>query len=186
MSRLEPHMTPDSLAILRARVRAAFEAVRSRADKFWSFVDKGEPGRCWEWQRTRTARGYGVFYVSKIVKVAAHRAAYMLASGKPIEDGKIVCHSCDNPPCCNPAHLWLGTDADNNADRHKKGRTVMPPRETVPCAKGAAHGSAKLTDEAIRAIRSDPRSSRQIGQEYGVGFSTVARIKKGVLWGHVV
>jgi len=78
------------------------------------------PDQCWEWTRSRYPTGYG--HVSRRLGGGyAHRAAYELWVG-PIPVGLIVCHSCDNPPCVNPAHLWVGTQKENIRDRDKKGR----------------------------------------------------------------
>lgn len=77
---------------------------------------------CWEWTRSKATNGYGRITNS----LSAHRAAYELFVG-PIPDGMQVCHRCDNPPCCNPAHLFLGTAADNAHDRDAKGRGAFGP-----------------------------------------------------------
>lgn len=75
---------------------------------------------CWEWQAFRGWKGYGqIAYKGK--NAAAHRVMYALTHG-PIPDGYMVCHKCDNPPCCNPGHLWVGTMSDNALDSAKKGR----------------------------------------------------------------
>jgi hypothetical protein len=76
-----------------------------------------DPAQCWEWQRSRSRQGYGRLGP----RVYAHRLAYEVFIG-PIPDGLHVLHHCDNPPCCNPAHLWSGTVADNMRDRDAKGR----------------------------------------------------------------
>lgn len=95
----------------------------------------------------------------------AHRLAWSFANG-PIPDGMCVCHRCDNPPCCNPAHLFLGTEADNRADKMAKGRARGP-------------GPRKLTDQAtIAAIVSDRRAHRSIAGDYGVSQTLISKIKR--------
>jgi hypothetical protein len=94
-----------------------FDPVIHRA--FWSKVALGDDRECWEWTRKK-ARGYGRFDV-RGWPVYAHRIAWVIAFGV-IPDGLYVCHSCDNPPCVNPAHLFLGTAKDNMQDKVRKGR----------------------------------------------------------------
>lgn len=92
-----------------------------KLEDFWKWVDKS--GECWLWTGT-TSEGYGrVRHGPK--KLLAHRVAYELTKG-PIPKGMEVCHSCDNPTCVNPAHLWLGTHRDNMRDAHQKGRIKAP------------------------------------------------------------
>jgi hypothetical protein len=98
-------------------------------ERFWSkvaYVGAG-PDDCWEWDASRDKYGYGQFSMGHSECDPAHRVAYALAHGA-VPAGLFVCHSCDNPPCVNPSHLWLGTAADNNRDRDLKGRGVPPPR----------------------------------------------------------
>jgi len=92
--------------------------------RFWAKVRLGSPGECWEWTASRNATGYGQFCFGG-TKRRAHRVAYALTHGE-IPAGMCALHRCDNPPCVNPAHLFLGTQEDNNADRDEKGRQRSP------------------------------------------------------------
>ena len=87
--------------------------------RFWSKVDKTDD--CWIWTAGRTPQNYGLFYYGPHFYELAHRAAYRLMYGA-IPAGHYICHRCDNPPCVNPAHLFLGTAHDNNMDMALKGR----------------------------------------------------------------
>lgn len=88
-------------------------------ERFWTKVKKTDG--CWEWQRCLIgSMGYGSFWDGER-KWVAHRYSYTLHNG-PIPEGMCVCHTCDNPKCVNPAHLWIGTKADNNRDKIQKGR----------------------------------------------------------------
>lgn len=86
---------------------------------FWSRVDKRSPEECWHWLAGKTSSGYGVFAPEYGTNLRAHLVAYILANG---DTDLLVCHKCDNPPCCNPAHLFQGTTKDNAVDRCQKGR----------------------------------------------------------------
>lgn len=94
--------------------------------RMWSKVDRSDPAGCWPWTaKARASYGYGLLNVSGTL-VRAHRVAYEATHG-PIPDGMEVCHRCDNPACCNPAHLFVGTHADNMRDMRAKGRSTMTP-----------------------------------------------------------
>lgn len=130
---------------------------QSPEDRFWSKVDKG--GDCWVWTAGRIKRGYGRFRMYGR-RYLAHRVAYLLSVG-PIPDGMGVLHRCDNPPCCNPAHLFLGTDADNSRDMVTKGRN----------AYGERSGTAKLCEADVMDMRyfhSTGMSFARLGSLYGV------------------
>ena len=130
------------------------------------------PSGCWEWQGYRTPAGYGRIWQNVIKEtIPTHRAMWEIVFG-PIPDGKCVLHKCDNPPCCNPAHLWLGTHTDNAADKVAKGRH----------AKGEKAGGAKLTLSDVESIRVDPRLHRVIAAEFGIVRQNVSMIKCGERW----
>lgn len=100
-------------------------------ERFWEKVDKSAgPDGCWLWQAQVHPRGYGRFAIGSRTdktrqQVPAHRVAYELGNG-PIPEGHYVCHRCDNPPCCNPAHLFTGTQQENMNDMKAKGRQNKP------------------------------------------------------------
>lgn len=147
-------------------------------------------GGCLEWKGGRVKLGYGQFKI-KGKLFCAHRVAHFLATGiDPLE--LCVCHSCDNPPCVNPAHLWLGTVHENNRDRNEKGRSNPNSGDThyfrlrpecVP--RGEAHTLAKLTASDIPIIRADSRPRRVVAAEYGVAESLISRIRRRESWAHV-
>lgn len=144
------------------------------SERFWDKVDKS--GDCWIWMAVRHKKmGYGLFGLSHRQLVLAHRFAYEQAFGA-IPDGLSVLHRCDNPPCCNPEHLFLGTRADNIADMCAKGRHPH----------GETHGYSKLTWDAVRAIRAIYRERRatqtQIAEQFGVDQTTVSLIVLNRIW----
>jgi len=125
--------------------------VRTIAERFWPKVDVREPDECWPWTASRTPFGYG--QISKGGKhagmVHTHRVCWELVNG-PIPEGLWVLHSCDNPPCCNPSHFFLGTHIDNMRDCAAKGRAP----------RGSARPNAKLSEAIVAAIKATPGSSR--------------------------
>jgi hypothetical protein len=146
---------------------------------FWARVDRRGPDDCWEWTRCRGAEGYGRVNGGSGAKgkiYNAHRVAYALTH--PRWDGtKKVLHRCDNPPCCNPRHLFLGTDADNMRDKAAKGR-VKP-------VNGSLNPNAKLTEAQVRKILTSRHVYRQLADEYGVTIGMIGHIKKGRSWRHL-
>lgn len=138
--------------------------------RFWKKVEKTEG--CWLWRGYRNPDGYGkVGHRS----MSAHRIAWTATSGE-IPRGMHVLHSCDNPPCCNPAHLWLGTHRENMADRDRKGRSNHA---------GEHNGRARLTTEDVAEIRRAARegeSRQSLALRFGVSYGTVAKIVTGQRW----
>lgn len=163
--------------IVWADQTALIKALRSR---FLGYVDKtDDEDDCWIWNAGKFSNGYGQFRLGKI-KVKAHRLAYFYHHGE-INNELRVLHKCDNPPCCNPHHLFLGTDADNVADRERKGRGARS-GTSLPCAKNP---SAKLTEEAVIEIRRmalDGIFLKQIASQFGMRQSQIGNIVRGDSW----
>lgn len=123
--------------------------------RFWKYVEKRGPDECWPWKGTMSEKGpygYGVLNVKHAIFLA-HRISYALCNGDP--SGLCVCHSCDNPPCCNPAHLFLGTQIDNMLDMNKKGRHASGEflKARLHSPRGEQHGNSKLTAAQVSMIR---------------------------------
>jgi hypothetical protein len=118
---------------------------------FWSRVDRKENNECWEWTGNRTAKGYGRVRMPGMATRRAHRVAWFLSKGKLPPDNMLVCHKCDNPPCCNPFHLFLGTSLENNEDMRAKGRQS----KHRPPGKPKIYREVKLrfTQEQLAAMR---------------------------------
>lgn len=130
---------------------------------------------CWIWTGSKNWAGYGQFNNCKFSK-RAHRASFELYICEIPKDLKVL-HTCDNPACVNPEHLWLGTQADNAEDRESKGRGHN--------RAGTAHGCSKLTESDIRQIRKDRRTTKQIADTYGTHRGHISDIKNYKLWNHI-
>lgn len=151
----------------------------NEAAKFWSKVDQREPDECWPWLAGCSPKGYGQFMVrrgGRYQMFRAHRYA-LAASGAAVPAGAVVMHRCDNPPCCNPAHLKVGTSKDNNHDMLQKGRARH--------FKGSETKNAKLTEDQVREVRAAPGPLAAIGRQFGISMSTVSRIRTRKLWVHL-
>lgn len=132
---------------------------------------------CWPWTGT-TRKGYGVVSIQNSKNRDAHIVAWELHHGVPVPAGMVVRHSCDNPPCVNPAHLLLGTHADNSNDKVERGRQ----------AKGSRHGIAKLAEVDIPIIRQmyhDGVYQRVIAERFGVTQGAIHQVLAGKTWSHV-
>lgn len=154
-------------------------------ERFWQKADKsGGENSCWQWTASKNRRGYGRICKGRNGKARvigyAHRIAYEIAKG-PIPEGQCVLHTCDNPSCVNPAHLFVGTHADNMADMIAKGRAIHNG------LKGESNGRAKLTVKSILEIRAmrDKATYGEIGKMFGVASSTIGRIISLEKWAHV-
>lgn len=133
---------------------------------------------CWEWIAA-TKNGYGIMQIGGR-GIYAHRIAYEQAHGT-IPPGMLVCHHCDNPSCVNPAHLFLGTHADNSADMKRKGRS----HKDLPTLRGEEHGNALLTNAQVRSIRTrlvNGEKGRALAAEFGVNECTISLIRRGITY----
>ena len=102
--------------------------------RFWAKVDRHGPSECWTWKGATDGR-YGIFWLDG-QKIKAHRFSYIVANGVGVDPEVQVCHSCDNPPCVNPAHLWRGTMSENLKDAQRKGRVFNPMTAKTHCKNG--------------------------------------------------
>jgi hypothetical protein len=149
--------------------------MKSKEERFWAKVNRRGPDECWEWQGGRSS-GYphgilGSGPRGAVVHEYAHRVSWEIHNG-PVPEGRNVLHHCDNPPCVNPRHLYVGTIADNNLDRDVRGRS----------------GSAKLTAEQVRVLRKRRANGERVGvmaRELGMNRAWLSQILLGKAWKHV-
>lgn len=188
-------------------------------EAFWANVERRGEDECWPWRgKTFAKDGYGRHYdaiywklglhpgraridgsrnrypVKRPRPLPAHRLAYVMTYGVPGGFADLcVCHSCDNPPCCNPRHFWLGTPGDNMRDRTRKGRTAKGDRNRArlypeTLSRGENHPHAKLTVAAvldIRASRAAGVYQAVLAERYGVSVQTIFRVNHREAWGHI-
>lgn len=148
---------------------------RPLEERFWEKVKKTD--NCWLWIGARSG-GYGMIRRGDKA-VIAHRLAYEWTNG-PIPDGLDICHTCDNPACVRPSHLFAGTARDNALDAAHKGRLVVP--------RGERSSFAKLKDADIPNIRrllAEGITKTDIGKQYGVSRTTIYGIASGHNWTHI-
>jgi hypothetical protein len=153
-------------------------SVSAASARFWAKVQKGTGEECWLFTGAKTTAGYGSLQVRRDDggwrRMLAHRLSYEMHCGAIPAHHEIL-HGCDVPACVNPAHLSLGTHADNMADMSRKGRA----------ARGERQPRHKLTAGQVADIRRLCEVERQcdIAARYGVSRSLVSRIKSGSVWG---
>lgn len=149
-------------------------------DRFWSKVDRRGPDDCWEWQAGSFEEGYGAFMFRGTLWKAS-RVAWTLTHGD-IPNDLWVLHECDNPPCCNPAHLFLGTHIDNVADMVSKNRVCR--------TSGSDRWVSKLDEPTIIGIRqryaAGGVTQQELADEFGVSFQNISMIVLRKTWKHVV
>lgn len=156
------------------------------AARFWGQVNMRGKNDCWHWGSV-AQQYYAQFRIDGVSYRATHVAIF-LSRGERVTGDLVVCHTCDNPPCVNPAHLFIATVAENNADRQRKGRTKYPhiPAHVKP--RGSQHALAKLDEASASEIKERLRhgeSQYRIADRFGVHQSTISLIKNGRMWAHV-
>jgi DNA-binding XRE family transcriptional regulator len=169
-----PRFTRDDLFVVRRSTEYPDGA--SVADRFWRYVTPGDPDACWDWRGATNEKGYGILAVNRRSELA-HRVSYVLNVGE-LSDDLGALHSCDRPPCCNPTHLWAGTDAQNRADCVAKGRTD----------RGESHPSARLTATAVHEIRrryAEWASIAELAAAFGVSDQAICDVVGGKSWRHL-
>lgn len=140
--------------------------------RFNESVTRDGDGGCWLWRGGLERKGYGFFHLGR--KISTHRASWILHNG-PIPDGMWVLHKCDVRACVNPAHLYLGTVAENARDMVSRARTAV----------GTRNGSAKLTPEAVLAIRASNKKTGTLARMYGVDWNVIDKILTRTNWKHI-
>lgn len=146
-------------------------------DRFWQKVARRSSEDCWLWKGTLDSKGYGIIRIeaNSRKRMFAHRLSYQISTGKSLNTD-YVCHVCDNPPCVNPAHLFLGDAASNMKDKTAKLRQTH---------SEAVH-TAQLTDQMAWAIRvfyaRGTHTERQLADIYGVTTRLIRRLLRGDHW----
>lgn len=147
-------------------------------EKFLSMHEVCPETGCWNWVKGTDTCGYGIFYPygAAAPKIRAHRYSYMIHKG-PIPEGLYVCHTCDNPGCVNPDHLWLGTHTENMRDKERKGRGHD--------RSGSSNVKAKITEEIALEIYNAEGTNKEIGARFGLDHQLVYRIRTKRMWKHI-
>ena len=146
-------------------------------DRIYDNIKEDDETGCFIWQKSKDSWGYGHIRIhGKLHKT--HRIMYEEYVGE-IPEGMKVCHRCDTPSCCNPDHLFLGTDADNMRDRDNKDRQ----------ARGESHGTSKLTEEDVKSIKEllseGDLKQHELSAIFNVGSDVISRINTGKAWKHI-
>jgi len=153
---------------------------------FWECLVQGDADACWPWARSHVGgTGYGQFKIGGST-LRAHRLAYMLTYG-PLQPNIVVMHTCDNPACCNPGHLRLGTLLENTRDMIDKGRKVVRwnPDNKPPKFSGESHPRATITKEIALAIKESNGNRAELIKKYGVTANIIKSIRSGRTWSNL-
>jgi len=151
--------------------------IKQDITRFWSMVDRRGPNDCWNWTASQDKDGYGRFHDCNNSSYQAHRIAFAVCNG----DTKLqVCHNCNNPACCNPSHLYAGSQSKNIQQCYDDGRAFI-------CC-GENSGNVKLTESKVLQIRElyrDGWLQREIAEKFGICQVRVSEICRGKAWKHV-
>lgn len=179
----------SALAVSPSRPRTAYDDFRDHEDRFWSKVEMGGIDDCWPWTGRASIEGYGKITIGTR-DYRAHRVAWSIANNGPAPDDLMVRHlKCDNPPCCNPAHLAIGTAADNGADRsarilrEKLAGSPVPVKRTAAARAPRTAGTKTVTlhtdADVLGWIKSQASvTKRSVMSRWGVGSGRALRLIK--------
>lgn len=160
------------------------EVKEKTIERFWSKIKFGNADECWEWQRALTKAGYGMFGLGRTVDGLMYAHRYVFTRVVDDFDNTLqVLHKCDNPACCNPNHLFAGTQKDNMRDCKNKGRASKPPHHF-----GSNHNKAKLNEDDISKILisvANGEHVKDVAKSYGITRQMIWLIRKGKNWKHV-
>lgn len=168
--------------------------MKDEMERFWEKVDRGSDDACWNWTASLQGRGYGKFTTNGKEK-NAHRWIYIKING-PVADGIEICHTCDNPKCVNPRHLFAGTKSDNMRDAAQKGRNAMQRapekshfhgRKDIQC-RGEKQGNSRLTTPDVLEIigmSENGISSTDIAKRFCISPGHARKVASGMAWSHV-
>lgn len=157
---------------------------KEQQEAFWSKVYiSNDKKACWPWTGARNTNGYGNVKINN-KHLHSHRVAFELVNGN-IPSRFMVCHTCDNPPCCNPSHLMLGTAKSNAADMLIKNRAKDP----IFAARGEINGNSKLTPKKVMKIRDlyarGIANQYQLAEKFNVSQGNIGYIVRNKTWRHV-
>lgn len=165
---------------------------KTTAERFWPKVVNTGVESCWKWTGAKHQYGYGRILHNGAIH-ESHRVSYELHYGA-IPELMHVCHKCDNPECCNPLHLFLGTNTDNRRDsvskrRHSHGSTAGRVRHPDRYPVGEQCSHSKLTESDVREIRTTfatgDITKTSLANKYGVTIMAISRVISRKTWKHV-
>lgn len=159
----------------KRKLRTNRVPLEKERERFLSRVDMKSDSDCWLWTGRTNPDGYGQFDCQNTA-IASHRYMWSILNGE-IPSDMVICHKCDNPPCCNPQHLFMGTVQDNVRDRDTKGRQANH--------SGTKNGRAVLSEAEVlrvRALRDSGVTYKGIAREMGVSEGCINHILNGRHW----